>query len=377
MLREIAERMSDSGLRVEVFTTHDLQATQPEQRRQWALDHDVALNSIGLPAEQNAGLFRRAIGALRFFIAALTAALRSQAEVVWVGSTPPVLMPLAMRIARRFRRFEIVYHCQDIHPESLEVNKTITNSVVVRLLRYVDKANVRAASKVITLSEDMKRTIQLRQPGVNNIAVINNFVFSEDDLGHSPLPTDRTTPTLIFAGTLGRFQNLPYLFDVLGGAASRCNFSVFVLGDGVLAQMLRDQVTERDYTNIHFLGRFPLGDALAAMDDADLGIVSLSPGVGRVAYPSKAIMYWSRGLPALALIDEGTALADELAANGLGVSLPNDDKEAAIEKLVQIIERWGDQPMDPKSISGYAKSEFSAKHVVSQYIDVVNRLEVK
>lgn len=374
MLREIAEHFAGLGMRVEVFTTHDPESDQADQREAWAAEHGIEVQSLPQPPEAEASLARRAVAALHYFAATINRIRTSQAEVLWVGSTPPVVMPVAARLARRLRRFRYIYHCQDVHPESLRLNGNLDNRLAYRLLRWLDDGNVRGASALITLSEDMVATFRERDLPVDRARIVNNFVFDTDASGTAVTTRANDRPLLLFAGTLGRFQNLPYLIDVLGQAGKETRFDVCILGGGAVKASLEAQVDEAGYDHIQFVDQQPLGRAVATMDEASAGLVSLARGVGRVAYPSKTMMYWSRGLPVVALIDEDSSLAEALAASRLGIGLPLDDVERAAKMLVAYLEQLPPELDDRDRIRRFAAEEFAGPVVLDRYADVIREV---
>ena len=80
-------------------------------------------------------------------------------------------------------------------------------------------------------------------------------------------------------------------------------------------------------------------EARALMREADLGLVSLVPGVIAYAYPSKTATYLSEGLPVLAAVEADSSLARDVEAWGVGVHLPLETPQAAAEVLAGLLER--------------------------------------
>ena len=70
------------------------------------------------------------------------------------------------------------------------------------------------------------------------------------------------------------------------------------------------------------------------MQRADLGIVSLIPGVYRVAFPSKTMMYLAAGCPVLAVIEQQSVLAEQLVREQFGW-VPEETTPEAIAAAIQ------------------------------------------
>ena len=68
--------------------------------------------------------------------------------------------------------------------------------------------------------------------------------------------------------------------------------------------------------------------AHALVEDADLAVIALKPGVVPLAYPSKTMTYATTGTPILAVVEPDSALAEDISGNGLGTVVPQDDVHA-------------------------------------------------
>jgi glycosyltransferase involved in cell wall biosynthesis len=94
---------------------------------------------------------------------------------------------------------------------------------------------------------------------------------------------------------------------------------------------------------VHFLGQHPVEIARAVMAKSHLGIVSLSPGVSKVAYPSKLMTYVDSGCPVFALIESDSSVAGDVRAHDLGYVCSERTPEAVARAIVaasQDKRRW-------------------------------------
>lgn len=376
MLKEIAEGLRGSGLNVAVYTTDDSSA-QHTDRVKWSVDTGISIKAINLPSERKFSVLMKIASALYFGVWVFKSVLASDAKVFWVASTPPVIMPVIMRIAKWFKAFKVIYHCQDVHPESMLVNGNLTVGLFYRLLRRIDKGNVEKVHTVIVLSRDMRQTILARGCSGGNVHIINNFVFGDDSKGSLEgvqACTATRVRTFLFAGSLGRFQNLDYLLEVFSEAADLFDYKLLFMGDGPLHESLRNKALDLGLNGITFMGQQPLSVALAAMDAADYGLVSLSPGVEKVAYPSKTIMYLSRGLPVVAFLPADNELSEMLDDNHLGFTVDTtvtSAREAAL-RFHQALLLFEANAINRHDIKVFCKNEFSKDAVIEKLVKVVS-----
>ncbi|KZY35106.1 hypothetical protein A3730_02880 [Alcanivorax sp. HI0044] len=376
MLKGIAEGMSKSGMNVLVCSCHEKQTDQLLQRKVWASERGVACKSLAMPSERTFSIPMKIFSALYYAVWVFSVALFSGAKVIWVGSTPPVIMPLLLRFARCFRRFKIVYHCQDIHPESMSINGNLKRQWVYDSLRKIDAANVVKSDLVLTLSADMKDTIASRPCEVDNVKVINNFILDEIPVLREPVKRADGAPyKLLFAGGLGRFQNLEVLTQLAIELAKKNLAVVTFMGDGPVRSIMERMVRENGLQDeITFLGHRPLSDAIKAMQAADFGLVSLTPGVDKVAYPSKTIMYLAAGLPCLAFVSHSSSLGRMLKENNLGAAFDLEDTVSLFSQVEGFLSSYAHEVMGRNEIMRFAQDRFSEKSVVSMLVGEVKEL---
>lgn len=371
MLRYIAEGIAERGLTVAVYSSHEPNSEQKERRQQWSAKTGITVRSLPLWSERSFKLWKKAAQALIYVCWVFIVALRCRASVIWVGTTPPLLMVSVLRFARFFRRFKIVYHCQDIHPEALAINGNISKGKILSFLKKLDSGNVCAADVVVTLSEDMKKTLSARPCNTNNVHIINNFIL--DDIPEEKRAVvENPTPHLLFSGSLGRFQNLCFLTEVVIKLASDYGVRTTFMGDGPMRPEMERKVRSAGLeSHILFTGHRPLEEAIDAMQSSDYGLVSLSEGVDRVAYPSKTLMYLAAGLPCIAFVDPLSSLGKMIQDEQLGFAVLPVDVESVVNKLGVYLNSRNLDVISKSEISEFARTHFSCDVVVKKMADLV------
>jgi glycosyltransferase involved in cell wall biosynthesis len=263
-----------------------------------------------------------------------------RADVYLAATTPPLLIArLVSTIARR-RRARFVYHKQDIYPEVVTAPGIMRDGRRARLLRALDARTERRSDVVVVLSDDMARTVEGRGTDAGAIEVINNFdpwELDTDDENDTAQSRQRRAPgplRLVFAGNLGRFQNLPTLMAALTDLGPDADVEMDFFGKGPLADELRADAAAARLDAVRFHGfRPPEEVARFVREQADLAVVSLEPGVVYAAYPSKTMTYLRQGCPVLALVEADSALARDLVDAGAGVQADPADPHAVADVL--------------------------------------------
>jgi colanic acid biosynthesis glycosyl transferase WcaI len=260
-------------------------------------------------------------------------------DVVMAASTPPLAVAKVGALLALRSRARFVYHNQDIYPEVVTGSGILRNGRRASLLRRVDSRTDRAADRVVVLSDDMADTIAARGVVPSRIVVINNFdpwpdpETTDSDDTNADLAAADGALTVVFAGNLGRFQNLETVIDaiaLLGDSPIEFHF----FGTGALAPYLSERVAAQRLRHVHLHGYRPPAEVGAFLrTTADIGIVSLMPGVIRAAFPSKTMSYLRQGCPVLVLVEADSSLARMIEDSGAGFHSDPVDPEAASQVL--------------------------------------------
>ena len=265
ILKDIACHLGESGFRVTVLTcqpSYNLAvARRAPARERIAPQVEV----IRWPVLDDRSSSLRKVFNLAMFCARLVRQVPrlGTVDAIMAASTPPVAVAavtasLAKRLGAGF-----VYHKQDIYPEVTLTRGASRTGALARALRAVDSRTDRAASRVVVLSADMASTIGRRGVPADRIAVINNFDpwHLDDAVSGSGTTLDRRTRDrspdqmleVVFAGNIGRFQNLECLFAAIVQLRDDpLRFHFF--GDGALAGDLQEMVRSEALENVKLYG---------------------------------------------------------------------------------------------------------------------------
>jgi glycosyltransferase involved in cell wall biosynthesis len=341
MLRQIAARWVADGHAVDVFAAHPSYRPETGQRTpSHEVDRGVSIRRISLFPFRRVGVAGRLANSVPFFLGLcwFFIARRTQGhryDFVLVSTNPPVLEALLARVLCGLFGGRLIYHLQDIHPD-VEISAGIISDRgwIARLMRSLDNAVCTGAAACVTLSQDMRRRVLDRswgRRGPPDIRIINNFAF---DLG-APVPalsSDLARPDdvfrVIFAGNIGFFQGLEQLIAAAHELADTAAIEFLFVGNGVALPRLRELAGPLLGRTVRFFAFQPMPVAHALVEDADLAVIALKPGVVPLAYPSKTMTYATTGTPILAVVEPGSALAHDISGNGLGTVVAQDDARA-------------------------------------------------
>ncbi len=349
LLRRITGHWAEAGVRVEVLTSQPSYkpevalASQPRRER---VD-GVTVRRLPMVPDRGPRL-RKPRNLLRFSLLVMLRVLFSRRyDVVMCSTAPPVVLAWCASLAARARGARFVYHCMDLHPEIGRLSGEFAHPLVYRALLRMDLATCRRAAAVVVLSEDMRAALLARDPALaGSVVVINNFdipSYDTDDPQGAEAHPDPDLLTIAFTGNLGRYQGLETVTDaVLGDDPALAGVRLVFMGEGAAKPALERIVASapadrRD--RVRLLAHGTTSQARTVMRGADLGLVSLVPGVIAFAYPSKTASYLSEGLPVLAAVEPDSALARDVTAWGVGGVLPAGSVEQARSALLEWVGR--------------------------------------
>ncbi len=369
MLKDIVFVLSGSGHTVTVVTTDSGLRNEQSNRSEWSRVNSVDIRTLPLGSEKRAGLVRKSANAIFFAVWSIWQLIVTRPDVVLVATTPPIVMAMIVRLMSRFLNFKYVYHCQDIHPEAMLLGGSIKNGIMYKFLRAVDRKNVNAAWKVITLSDDMRYTLEKRGCDTSHVSIINNFVF-EEGKALSPFNSLSQKTEFLFAGSLGRLQNLEVIMRAICLLKMDTDIVFTIMGDGVMFREMLEIKKLNDLDNVEFLGQRSIAEAVEAMHKADVGIVSLAPDICGVAYPSKTMMYLGNGLPVFAIVDGDSSLHDYINSNELGMSVSHCDATTIADSIKLLARKLQNSPANRKHISEKARLDFGKERVLAKHVEL-------
>jgi colanic acid biosynthesis glycosyl transferase WcaI len=334
LTNDIADWLVEAGYDVEVITaqaSYHPEAALPKQPRT-STRKQVRIRRIPLFSEKNRG-FLRQINGLIFVAQAFLMIVfsRRRSDIYWTTTMPPVTQALVVRIASYLRRAKFIYFLQDIYPEIAVSMNIIRNGRLARLLCALDSWTMNRADAIVPHTTDMADTVRARGVRAKKVALINNFAAITKEFS----PRDRRAgpARFIYAGNIGRFQNLERLVRIFAKVAP--DIAVLeLLGEGREKAALI-AIAEREHIDtVQFHKIVPPDEAFDIMSESDVGIVTLAPDLYRYAYPGKTFTYLAAGLPILAMIEPHSELATDIVKRNVGIAVSWSETDERIADAI-------------------------------------------
>src|SRR5258708_3759764 len=213
------------------------------------------------------------------FVRVLLMTWRRQYVVIDVNTLPDFLIFAAL--PGRWLGAKLILDMHEITPEFYMSKYGIAgNSLLIRLLRYVEKLSFGCADRVITINEPIQDLLIGRGlPASKSVVVMNSVDEERFGSGLRSSAGDRSSDTfvMVYHGTLTRIYGL----DIAVGAFSMAHAAMpgaelWILGSGTEQGTLADLVQEKGLTSkIKLIGQIPSEDIPDWLNKCAVGVLPI------------------------------------------------------------------------------------------------------
>ena len=339
------------------------------------------VRTIGLPRNRNSSAPARLWGWFTFLLlGGLRALIEPGRPVLFIVTNPP-LAPLIGYVARKLKRQRYVLLFYDLYPEALERFAGLSpQSVVARMWRAMNRAAVRHADRVITISPQLAQTVAQYLP-LDRVCIIPTWVDTEVI---RPLPKAQNEfaaqhdqldkLTVLYSGNLGRVHDLTLLPALADRLRDVADVHFLIIGEGPGRAPLEQACAQLAVRNVTFLPLQPEDVLPYSLACGDIALVALAEGGEGVSMPSKTYYMLAAGAALLGLCRDGSDLAAVIDAHACGLHVPSHDAAQAAQAILRL-------RADPQLLGQYranarraAEEHYSRAVCVPQMIEVVQEV---
>jgi len=227
----------------------------------------------------------------------------------------------------------------------------------------------------------MVNTLIRRDLPRKNIYILNNFILDTYNSSHDlPYQLIRKTEDefhILFAGNIGNFQGLESIIEAAIFLRDNQNIKFYFMGEGLAKAELMKQSWALLGKTVSFIPYQPMEIAFAAMEGADLGVISLKPNVYKVAFPSKTMMYLAAACPVLALVEKESILAQEIISKGLGYTCSQENPMEIAEIINRAWIKRKSWKNKRKGIHNIAQELFGRDNILDKWSGIVKDVAIK
>lgn len=343
---DTAQYLAANGYRVgalcgypkEYSTDKDVPVTETVQ--------DVEIHRLKYIQLSRTGSIGRLINYFSFTLKAwLSARKLKNCGCTVVYSNPPVL-PLAAIRAKKKYGTKLVFVAYDIYPEiAYSFGSIRKGSLLDRVMDWVNKQLYQYADAVVTLTDEMKEYLLQARPQLtaDRVHTIENWAHEKES---APLAADTAEKfgftngqfVVGYFGNLGTCQDIDTMLETAKLLKDEPGVGFLIVGHGNKKDRVREFIAANQLSNIKMFDYLVGQEFEQAVALASCTVVSLEPGLKGTCAPSKYYSCLLGGHPVIAVVEEGSYLAEEVSREGIGCHVKNGDAEAFRDALLRLRE---------------------------------------
>ena len=242
------------------------------------------------------------------------------------------------------KRIPVMFNVQDIFPENAVYGGVLKkNGFPYRLLAFMQCHAYRYASKIITISEDMKDQLIEIGADADKVEVVYNWsyrdtMYDSAVLDYSCLEDiiEQSKFNVVYAGNISRMQNVEIVIQAAAQMKDEKDICFHVIGDGPYRNKLERLAIELQTNNVAFHDMMSSDCAPAIYCAADVNIIPLAENIYRTALPSKTATCLACGKPIIFAIGKESIFVNRLTSTWCHEVIDSDDCAALCESIRKI-----------------------------------------
>ena len=284
-------------------------------------------------------LIARAVDGMLFLLYCIMISSLIRGDSVLVFSNPPFVSGIIPFFQNR--RNGVCYVEQDLFPWTAFLgNRKARKSLIFRLLRGIHHFCLRRASKVVVLSDGMRRIVSLDRVLKDNIQVISNWAIREEEalirrthlseyLGYEK--TNDMPLMIRYSGNLGRMHDMQIIEDAILRLSDRTDIRFNISGRGFYKDRLIQHTLR--VSNLQVTDLVPIKELVLSIKSGDISIVSIAKGAENIVCPSKYYGILACGQPVLLIARKWSYIAREVLEHGVGYVIEPGDVESLVSRI--------------------------------------------
>lgn len=387
LLNELALDLGENGAEVTVLTGFPSRRIS-EEVKNYYLDHpieqisdNVVVKRIGSRGGEGEGLFDRMIKYLKLTRELYKEAKNTPTDAYYIYSSPPFLGWMGAKLAKYA---PTLYNAQDLFPDTLmRIKGFKETNPMIKYFRYRERKAYQGNTRIVTISEEMKETIASHGCPKEKIDVIYNWADTEslhhverkDNALMDELGISKDGFIVSYAGDIGLFQGWPVIVEAAKKVhQDKKDIRFVIIGSGSYKQKLEEQIRTE---GLDYITTYPLQPASRLSEIysiGDLELVSIEPGLSKMALPSKTFVIMAAGTALLSLVDQTSDIAHLIKDRDMGYTLELRDSNELAETILKAYEERSDLPKKGENARAVCKEIATRKNQTKKYYCCLKQL---
>jgi len=255
----------------------------------------------------------------------------------------------------------IILDIRDIYPEVFFENEVINRgSFLASILIKIEAYLYHNSKSIISVTEGLKALIVSKNCPPDKVVVVKNGF----DKNIFKINSEKFEIfTIVFHGTLGRFQNIEILIEVIEyfNLLDR-KVKFLVLGEGNKDSILKNS----DLINLEYIENIPYPDISKIISKCHLGLsFRTDDNISKMSLPVKVFEYIGVGIPTI--VTPISEAGEMIESNQLGLQCNNN-----VEEIINNIKIIRNNYTHYINILKNKRDEFSRQHEIKKFNKVIN-----
>lgn len=283
---------------------------------------------------------------------------------------PPFFCAPHTLIASRLCGAKTFLHVQDLEIDTAFSLGLLDNKSLYFIAKFLENMITKAFNHVSAISTGMLKRLLENGVSESSTTLFPNWVDTKNIFPlkdsrkireHFDIPCDKVV--VLYSGNMGEKQDIHILIK----AAQKlvCNPKIyFVLcGEGAILKNLKS--TASNLLNLCFLPLQPIDMLNSLLNIADIHILPQKQNLSHLVMPSKLTGMLASGRPVVAMIEQGTGVA-EIVEN-CGLIIPPGDTKSLVDGLIWLTENTAKRHMLGKAARAYAEKNLDKEKILSEF----------
>lgn len=236
---------------------------------------------LNIPYHGSMPIKQRFIAFLKFALITSKRVLTSRDFDLIIATSTPLTVGIPALVGQIFKGIPYIFEVRDLWPEVPIQMGGLKNKQAIKLAQWLEYQIYKRAKHIIALSPGMKDGVLSKGIPEDKVNMIPNmskpdaFWPREKDNGLiERLGLQKNSFKVTYFGALGLANGLDYILDAAEILKDERDIEFLFSGGGGAEQDFKNQCEERELTNVHFLGNFPMNILSEIVNLADVTLVT-------------------------------------------------------------------------------------------------------
>ncbi len=304
---------------------------------------------------------------------------------VIVVTSPPLFVGITAYLLSRIKKMPLVFEVRDLWPESAIDTGVLKNKTIIKLAYWFEAFIYRKAQLINVLTPAFRDKLVNEKgvpadkvifiPNAADFSISDKILNSDFDRESFRKENGLDGKTVItYVGAHGVANHLIQVIDTAEIMQGKNNVLFQLIGSGMQKDMLKEEVTKRNLTNVKFVDPVPKTEVFKYILASDYGTSVLKKvDTFKTIYSNKTFDYMACKRPILMVIDGVSRKLVEDAKCGVYVE-PENPIEFA--KQIELSENKNIEELIGQGESGYryAKEHFDRDALAIKYLTNLKRI---